>query len=51
MVAHIKHVWLEMGRLMWTRHETAVQEEHIQYLKNKIINKPYEKQHGYKRLL
>jgi hypothetical protein len=30
------NVWFEMGKLLWTRHRT-VQEEHIRYLENKVI--------------
>jgi hypothetical protein len=34
------YVWFKMGKLMWVRHQT-VHDEHIRYLKNKII-KPYD---------
>jgi hypothetical protein len=34
------YVWFEIGKLMWVRHR-AVHDEHIRYLKNKIIN-PYD---------
>eukprot|EP00557_Chaetoceros_sp_GSL56_P012168 CAMPEP_0176484630 /NCGR_PEP_ID=MMETSP0200_2-20121128/4560_1 /TAXON_ID=947934 /ORGANISM="Chaetoceros sp., Strain GSL56" /LENGTH=472 /DNA_ID=CAMNT_0017881123 /DNA_START=218 /DNA_END=1637 /DNA_ORIENTATION=- len=34
------YVWFEMGKLMWTRHRTVL-DEHIRYLENKII-KPYD---------